>query len=193
MVSYYPVWLCCCCCNGPGSWKKGHSPPVPREYGSWPFHLLIPCHCRYCGFWRSCSLIILMACDSPLALAIFALACASATTVWFAITCMALKLFCSVRYFWNATTFLFNLICKGLREFEICYKHCLDNYIPMRKSIAYSICYYTLCCLSFSYKLLSIELSNTCFNWLLDCWSDYSIRIVGSSWNIAFASLGSIW
>ena len=90
------------------SWrlKKSKSPPAPSEYGTWPFHLLIPCHCRYCGFWRSCSLIILMACDSPLALAIFALACASACrTVWFAITCMALKLFCSVRYFWNATTF----------------------------------------------------------------------------------------
>jgi hypothetical protein len=46
------VWFCgdnccgCCCCGCNGNWKKGN-PPLPREYGICPFHLLIDCHCRF--------------------------------------------------------------------------------------------------------------------------------------------------
>src|ERR671929_1605759 len=65
----------CCCCGCNGNWKKGNPPP-PRAYGICPFHLLIDCHCRYCGSCLNCSVITLIACDSPVALATFALACA---------------------------------------------------------------------------------------------------------------------
>src|SRR5437764_12207566 len=60
---------CCCRCGCDGSWKNGTAPPPPllppRAYGICPFHLLIACHRRYCGLCLSCSVIILIACDSP--------------------------------------------------------------------------------------------------------------------------------
>ncbi len=97
---WFVVWDC-----GDGSWKKGTA-PLPDAYGNWPFHLLIACHCRYSGLDLNCPVINSMASASPLAFAMFALAAASAwTTFWLAITRTALRLFCSVRNFWNATTF----------------------------------------------------------------------------------------
>jgi hypothetical protein len=88
-----------------GSWKNG-TVLVPDAYGNWPFHLLIACHCRYSGLDLNWLVIIFIACASPLALATFALAAASVcTTFWFATTRTVFKLFCSVRNFWNATTF----------------------------------------------------------------------------------------
>jgi hypothetical protein len=76
-----------------------------KKIGSCPFHLLIACHWRYWGSCLNCDVIILIACDSPLAFAMLALACAWAcTTVWLATTWIPLKLFNSVKYFWKATT-----------------------------------------------------------------------------------------
>src|SRR5919202_275453 len=79
--SYRLVWFCdddcccccCCCCGCNGNWKKGN-PPLPRAYGICPFHLLIDCHCRYCGSCLNWSVITLIACASPSALATFDLA-----------------------------------------------------------------------------------------------------------------------
>src|ERR1044072_1967005 len=78
--SYRLVWFCddncCCCCSGcNGNWKKGN-PPLPSEYGICPFHLLIDCHWRYCGSCLNWSVITLIACASPSAVATFDLACA---------------------------------------------------------------------------------------------------------------------
>ena len=73
---YSPVRFCTCCCNG--NWKSGNASPVPSAYGICPFHLLTDCHCRYCGLCLNCSVIMVMACASPDALATFAFAWACA-------------------------------------------------------------------------------------------------------------------
>src|SRR5918912_2463745 len=74
---YCLVWFCCfnnCdCCTG--SWKKGNA-PLPSANGICPSHLPIAFHCKYCGLCLNCSVISLIACDSPVAFATFALACA---------------------------------------------------------------------------------------------------------------------